>query len=203
MIDASLEPAVPARPENALSDLTRLAVAAQTRRGEEDLLWRQARPRLLRIALALRVPVADAPDIVQDVLIAAHRALARFDPARGTFEGWLGAILVRRARNFERFRRRRDLFLDALRALGMPIAARAPVDLEPVEARMLVDRLLGGLSASQREVVALYEIGGFSADETAGILRLTPAGVRSIARDARRRLAEAARGPAGAATEGP
>ena len=186
------------------SDLARLALAARAGRGaEEERLWQAAHPRLVRLALALGVPAGDVPDLVQDALFAAHRALGRFDPGAGSFEAWLGTILIRRARNLARSRRRRRVFLDALRAIGLPVAPRSPQALERLEARLVVERLIGCLSVSQREVVALYEIGEMDAAESARILGLTPAGVRSIARDARRRLAEEARGPAGAGKERP
>jgi RNA polymerase sigma-70 factor (ECF subfamily) len=186
------------------SDLGRLALAARAGRGaEEERLWQAAYPRLVRIALALGVPAGDVPDLVQDALFAAHRALRRFDPGAGSFEAWLGTILIRRARNLARSRRRRRVFLDALRAIGLPVAPRSPQALERLEARLVVERLIGCLSVSQRDVVALYEIGEMDAAESARILGLTPAGVRSIARDARRRLAEEARLPAGAGKKRP
>ena len=194
----------PSQGEARVSDLARLALAARAGRGaEEERLWQAAHPRLVRIALALGVPAGDVPDLVQDALFAAHRALRRFDPGAGSFEAWLGTILVRRARNLARSRRRRRVFLDALRAIGLPVAPRSPQALERLEARLVVERLIGCLSVSQREVVALYEIGEMGAAESARILGLTPAGVRSIARDARRRLAEEARRPAGAGKERP
>ena len=184
MTDVSMEAIV-------TSDLARLAIAARATRGaEEERLWQVVRPRLVRIALALGVPAAEVPDLVQDVLFAAHRALSRFDPGAGSFEGWMGAILVRRARNLARSSRRKRLFLEALRAFGVRVVPPSPGGLDHLEARLTIERLLGLLSASQRDVIALYEIGEMGADETARILGLTPAGVRSIARDARLRLAE-------------
>jgi len=185
-------------------DLARLALAARASRGaEEERLWQAARPRLVRIALALGVPAADVPDLVQDALFAAHRALRRFDPGAGSFEGWIGTIIVRRAQNLARSRRRRRRFLDALRTIGLPVAPRSAPALDRLEARLVIERLLGCLSVSQREVVALYEFGEMDAAEAARVLGISAAGVRSIARDARRRLAEEARGPAGAAKEKP
>ena len=90
------------------SDLAKLALAARAGRGaEEERLWQAAHPRLVRIALALGVPAGDVPDLVQDALFAAHRALRRFDPGAGSFEAWLGTILIRRARNLARSRRRK------------------------------------------------------------------------------------------------
>jgi len=183
-------------------DLVRLALAARAGRGvEEERLWEVVRPRLVRIALSLGVPAADVPDVVQETLFAAHRALGRFDPGAGSFEGWLGTILVRRARNLARSRCRRWRILELFRTIGLPVAARSPQALDRLEARLVVERLLGCLSVSQREVVALNEIGELDAAETAQVLGLTPAGVRSIARDARRRLAEEARRPAGTGKE--
>jgi RNA polymerase sigma-70 factor (ECF subfamily) len=204
-MDSFLEAVVtsPSQGDAPASDLALLALAARAGGGaEEERLWEAARPRLIRIALALGVPVADVPDLVQDALFAAHRALERFDPGTGSFEAWIGTILIRRARNLARWRRRRQLFLDALRTIGLPGPPRFPEALDRLEARLVVERLLGSLSVSQREVVALYEIGEMDAAETARILGLTPAGVRSIARDARRCLAEEARRPAGAGKEG-
>ena len=201
--------ALPEMSDAQLPDLARLAVEASAGRragAGEERLWQVARPRLVRMALALGVPASDVPDIVQDALFAAHRALGRFDPGAGSFEAWIGTILVRRARNLARARRRRRIFLDALRAVGLPARPRSPHGIAGVEARLVVERLLGCLTDSQREVVALYEIGEMDAAGTAQALGITPAGVRSIARDARRRLAEEARrgadSPGGAAGAG-
>jgi DNA-directed RNA polymerase specialized sigma24 family protein len=75
-----------------------------------------------------------------------------------------------------------------------PGPLNGPVEIERLEARLVLERLLSCLTDCQREVVALYEIGELSADEVARAVGCTPPGVRSIARDARIRLSEAARG---------
>lgn len=152
-----------------------------------------AAPRLTRIALALGVPAQDVPDLVQDTLLAAHRARRSFDPARGGFETWTATILVRRARNLRRGERRRRALGAVLGTLGRGTPPRGRPEIDRLEARLTLDRLVSCLSDSQREVVALYEIGELSAEEAARILGHTAAGVRSIARDARTRLADAAR----------
>jgi RNA polymerase sigma-70 factor (ECF subfamily) len=155
-----------------------------------ERLWAAVRPRLLRIALALGADPDSAPDTVQESLWAAHRNLHRFDASRSSFTGWLGVILVRRLRNRRRAAARRRRLLAALRLVP---SARSDAGRSAVEARLTVERLLHSLTERQREVVALYEIGELGAAEVALVLDLTPAGVRSIARDARRRLADAAR----------
>jgi RNA polymerase sigma-70 factor (ECF subfamily) len=183
----SLEEALANRPD----DVEPLAVLVDAARaGDEratNLLYEQVRPRLLRMALALGVDAGDAADLVQETLWAAHRNLRRFDAGRASFEGWLGTILVRRSRNrwraLARGRRLVRALTDSARRSAAP-GARA------VEARLTVGRLLESLTRRQREVVALYEIDGLSAEEVAGVLGISAAGVRSVARDARRKLAE-------------
>jgi RNA polymerase sigma-70 factor (ECF subfamily) len=178
--------------------LAALAVAARDGdRTAGERLYEQARPRLLRLALSLGVDPDAAGDLVQDTLWAAHRALARFDPSRGSIEGWLATILVRRAHNRRRALARRLRLVDSFRRQG---PKSTPPASGAVEARITLGRLLDSLTDRQRQVVALYEIGELGAEETSRILGLTPAGVRSIAHDARKRLGKAAR-EAGVFTE--
>jgi RNA polymerase sigma-70 factor (ECF subfamily) len=152
-----------------------------------ERLFEEARPRLIRVALSLGVDPDSAADLAQESLLSAHRNFHRFDPEKGSFEGWTSIILLRRARNLQRSRWRRWRMLRVVRA-SAPYSNSA--GSRAVEARITLQRLLRELTDRQREVIALYEIAGLSAGETAAILDLTPAGVRSTARDARRRLTE-------------
>jgi len=171
-----------ADPVAALVDAARGGDADAT-----DRLYAKVRPRLLRIALALGVDPEDAADLAQETLWAAHRSLGRFDATRASFEGWLGTILVRRARNRWRALARGRRMLQALAASGW---SSSEAGRRAVEARLTLRRLLDRLTRRQSEVIALYEIDELSAEEVAGILGISAAGVRSLARDARRRLAE-------------
>jgi len=175
---------------NHRDDADPLAALVKSARGGDEAaigrLYACVRPRLLRIALALGVDPDDAADLVQETLWAAHRNLGRFDTARASFEGWLGTILVRRARNrWRSLARGRRL----LKAFATSSRTSSEAGSHAVEARLTLNRLLEQLTRRQREVVALYEIDGLSAEEVAGILDITAAGVRSVARDARRKLA--------------
>ena len=185
---------------DARTDL--LALVRGAREGDRetaDRLYAEVRPQLLRIALALGADPETAADTVQESLWAAHRALQRFDPSQASFLGWLGVIVVRRLRNRRRAAARRKRLPEALR-----LAPRGGVDpgQRVLEARLTLRRLLRQLTDRQREVVALYEIGELDAGEVARMLDLTPAGVRSIARDARNRLTDAARAEGGAGEDG-
>ena len=166
------------------------AAAIETMPRTRDQDFAAMRRKLIRIALALGIGPEDAKDLAQESLLSAHRNLHRFDPAKGSFEGWMSVILVRRARSWQRSATRRWSMLYALRTFA---TGRAPSGTGPVEARLTLDRLLRELTPRQREVVALYEIGGLSAAEVGNRLDITAAGVRSIARDARRRLTACAR----------
>jgi RNA polymerase sigma-70 factor, ECF subfamily len=178
-------------PEARADDLSFLALrAARGEAGAADRLWAAVRPRLSRIALAIGIPPDDVPDLVQDALFAAHRRLRSFDPQKGTIEAWLSASLVRRARNAFRAERRRRRMVERFGAFFERRARSRPMDA--VEARLTLNRLLRELTDGQREVVALYEIGEFTAEDTGRLLGISAAGVRSIARDARIRLGEAA-----------
>jgi RNA polymerase sigma-70 factor (ECF subfamily) len=168
-----------------------LASLVESARGGDEAatgrLYACVRPRLLRIALALGVNPDDAADLVQETLWSAHRNLGRFDVNRASFEGWLSTILVRRTRNrWRSVARGRRL----VRALAGSTRTSSEPGSHAVEARLTLHALLEHLTRRQREVVALYEIDGLSAEEVAGILDISAAGVRSLARDARRKLAE-------------
>ena len=120
--------------------------------GATDRLFREARPMLLRIALAMGIDPDGAADLVQETLWAAHRGLGRFDPARGKLHGWLATILVRRLHNRRRAQARRLRLLDAFRHERR--VAEPPTD-RAIEARLTLARLLESLTDRQRQVVAL------------------------------------------------
>jgi RNA polymerase sigma-70 factor (ECF subfamily) len=193
-VQAMTDPDPVTRGSASAPDLLRLVESA--RRGDRDgadQLYSEVRPRLLRIALAMGADPDSASDTVQECLWAAHRNLHRFDSGQASFPGWLSVILVRRLRNRRRADARRTRLFEALRLSPARVEAGAQ---RVVEARLTLARLLRALTDRQREVVALYEIGELDAAEAARALGLTPAGVRSIARDARRKLSEAASGAA-------
>jgi RNA polymerase sigma-70 factor (ECF subfamily) len=136
------------------------------------------------------VAPGDIPDLVQDTLVAAHLNLEKFDPARGSVQTWVTTILAHLRLNLLRRRARRVRCLEALvgeTGRGQVRCGGIAGGASP-SGRDLVD-MLAGLSRRQRQVLTVYAIGGLSARETGRVLGLTAAGVRSIARDARNRLA--------------
>lgn len=169
--------------------LEQLAVAARAGKpGAAEELCDRARRCLVTVARSLGVPSAEVPDLVQEVLLAAWRRLDRYDPARGSFIGWLTPGLRGRAYNLGRGELRRSRFLRRLRVLPGALDRERPDPRSRLEARLTLEVLLATLTRCQRAVLELYDLGGLSSGETARVLDIAPAGVRSIARDARRRL---------------
>ena len=86
-------------------------LAERFRRGDEDALeeiLRRAGPILCRVLAARRryrwVALDELEEVVADALLAAFRVREGFDPARGSFVGWLFAFARNGARNFARLR---------------------------------------------------------------------------------------------------
>jgi RNA polymerase sigma factor (sigma-70 family) len=65
-------------------------------------------PLVYRVARKRGLQDADAADVTQEVLQAVSRAVRRleYDPARGTFRGWLGAVARSKLNNFLAARQR-------------------------------------------------------------------------------------------------
>jgi RNA polymerase sigma-70 factor, ECF subfamily len=148
------------------TELATLVAAAA--RGEHDALerlYRQCCDRVYGIALRLLRQAQDAEEVVVDVFQQVWQEAARYDPARGTVEAWLGRIAHSRA--LDRLRRRRarpdqdaGLDPDALHP-DHPDAAytecedAAPALLALYEEGHLVRRALAELSPEQQRCVGL------------------------------------------------
>ena len=134
--------------------------------------------------LIVRDPVA-AEDIAQEAMLAAIRALDRFDRRR-PFAPWLHRIVVNRAIDWSRARAlRREVSTD-----GLP----DPVDPDPNRDR---DRFSGELMTAlaalppeSRAVVVLRYLLGYTPGEIARMLGLRRGTVNSRIRRALDRLAE-------------
>jgi len=148
--------------------------------------------------------VQDAEDALQDALLGAWRGLAGFE-GRGSLRAWLYRITTNACLRLLRRRPRRLLSadygpaFDQVDDLGEPVAE--PVWLEPYptpegrwELRESVElafvAALQHLPATQRAVLILREVLGFSAAEVAGILDTSPAAVNSALQRARRAVDE-------------
>ncbi len=110
--------------------------------------------RICRFAVVVAGPDGDPEDIAQDALLKAITKLDRFDPGRGSMEGWLWRIVANTAKDATRRARLRALLTERL-------GRREPaiVDLEDVAVeRLAAGELLaaiGRLSPRDRQLLGL------------------------------------------------
>jgi RNA polymerase sigma-70 factor (ECF subfamily) len=140
----------------------------RARAGDLDAFERlveRSLPEVYRLAAGIVGP-DDARDVAQEVFVAAWRELPRLrDNAR--FEPWLRSIVMNRARNTLRARRRRptvSLIHDGVASTAEPIAA--------AQRRLDIERALQDLNADQREVIVLHYLLDLPLREVADVLRV-------------------------------
>jgi RNA polymerase sigma-70 factor (ECF subfamily) len=182
-------------------------VAAPAERGDAELLsahvagdrdafaelFRRHRDRLWAVALRTLGDREEAADALQDALLSAHRAAARFrgDSAVTT---WLHRIVVNAC--LDRVRRRRS-------HPTVPLPDRSgshpddppPGGTEPAapatdhDTVMVVREALAQLPADQRTAIVLVDLQGYQVAEVAEILQVAEGTVKSRCSRGRARLA--------------
>lgn len=136
----------------------------------------------------------EALDLVQETFVAAHRALARYQPDR-PMRRWLATIALNKCRDWRRRRVVRRLFAFALPLddMSTQIAEdRALPDKEVADREEMarVSRAIADLPAALREPLVLHTLQDLSQAETAAILAISEKAVETRIRRARARLAE-------------
>jgi RNA polymerase sigma-70 factor (ECF subfamily) len=160
------------------SELSRLMVEAQRGDGQayEGLLRRVA----VLVQALVRRRAGDVPwcdDVVQESLVALHRARHTYDPAR-PFVPWLYAIAQNRLVDALRVQRRR--LLRELDPAHVPEPARLPVQ-ERDALRGDIRRAVATLPDRQRRVIELLKLEELSVREVAAQLGMSEANVKVTA----------------------
>jgi RNA polymerase sigma-70 factor (ECF subfamily) len=199
--------------------MTEAAVLTRARAGDEEAFRSLVEPYRHELQLhCYRIlgSLQDAEDLLQETLLAAWRALDKFE-GRASMRSWLYRIATNRCLNALRDRGRRAPELQA--ALSAPTRTAAPPWLEPYPDVMLegIADLAPGpdaryetkeavalafvtglqqLAPRQRAVLVLRDVLGFQASEVAGMLETSEASVNSALQRARATLES--RAPLGA-----
>jgi RNA polymerase sigma-70 factor (TIGR02960 family) len=187
---------------------------ADARRGDEaafELLVGRHRRELYAHCYRMLGSVQDAEDALQEALLGAWRGLAGFE-GRSSLRAWLFRVATNACLRLRSRRPRRMLSFDHGPArsdthdLGEPVTGPVwlepwpdePATEEPDPAAAYLRResvelafvaALQHLPGTQRAVLLLREVLGFSAAEVAGILDTSPASVNSALQRARATVA--------------
>ncbi len=176
------------------------AFLQRLRQGDGDAfeeLLRRHTGQLLAVARRLLSNEEDARDAVQDAFLSAVRSLERFD-GQASLGTWLHRIVVNAALSKLRSRRRHpEKPIEELlpKFLGDGHQARPPRDwpdpsaaLLQQETRDAVRRHIEELPEDYRTVLLLRDIEELDTDETARLLDLSPAAVKTRLHRARQAL---------------
>jgi RNA polymerase sigma-70 factor (ECF subfamily) len=130
---------------------------------------------------------ADLEDLAQELFLVVRRKLDRFDGRN--LPGWLYAIALRVASGHRRRAWvRRVFFRDSSTEIA---PAPSPADLlERKEGQLLLDGVLGAMSARRRTAFVLFEIEGYSGEEIARLEGVPEATVRTRLFHARKEFRE-------------
>ena len=166
-------------------------VLASAQTGDElafAALWRWLHPPLVRWLTV--VAPGNVDDVASEVWLSVTRGLASFEGGEGEFRGWVFTVARRRAVDWARHRERQPK-LATLDGID-PVDPSAEIS-SLVEAATALDAalaLLQGLTAEQREVVALRVIVGLTVRETAAVVNKTEGAVRVLCHRGLRTLAQ-------------
>ena len=133
---------------------------------------------------------ADVPDAVSLSLIAIHRGLGTFDPARGSLRVWEYRIVDRTTRRFARLGRSlasRMVQWDDVELEGVAVPTEELMSTN--ELRRLWDELSAKMSEEQREVLELHVLCGLTGAEIAALKGWNENTTRSLVTLAKQELA--------------
>jgi RNA polymerase sigma-70 factor, ECF subfamily len=167
--------------------------------GDEEaftLLYRRRQPAIYRFVLHMSGRPAVAEDVTQEVFMTLIRDAKRFDPARGTLNGFLFGIARNHMRKrWEQERRLVPLADDAEERGELAASGSAGTDEFSVrETVFRVRHAIATLPENYREVVVLCDLEEMSYDEAASALGSPVGTVRSRLHRARAMLLEKLRG---------
>ena len=162
--------------ERASDDAALVAAACRDRR-EFARLYERYVDRLYRYALARTGSETAADDIVSETMVAALEGIARFDPGRGSFSGWLFAIAARKLADRGRRHGRVRRLMGRLRGVDDANEDALETVIRGEDAA-LARRLLAGLSARDRDLVLLRYSAGLNSVEIAEALGISSGAAR-------------------------
>jgi RNA polymerase sigma-70 factor (ECF subfamily) len=173
----------PASVPEGISDLQLAERVAAADGAAFELLMRRHNRRLYRIALSVLRDAADAEDALQESYLTAYRAIGTFR-GESSLATWLSRLVLNQCLARRRREQRRDNIVPIVR--GAEDLDTLEVDVETpdrslvrAEIRELLERKVGELPDDFRTVFVMRSIEEMSVEETAQLLSIPEATVRS------------------------
>lgn len=190
---------MPPDPVSHHADAALVAQAQAGHAGAFDALVLHHQQVVFAVAVRMLGDRDEAQDVAQDAFVQAYRGLAGFR-ADAKFSTWLIAITLNLCRNRRRWwaRRRRVIAASLDETAGTEDGALpheavdpAPLPDQEVARRERQRQVMGRLQQlrpSEREIIVLRDIEGYSYEEIAGLLRCQVGTVKSRLNRARLQL---------------
>lgn len=179
--------------ENILSRSQSL-VAAETREDTRRAFQAKMdsiRTELYNFAYRLTGTREDAEDLLQESYFKAYKYFHQLRD-RSKFKEWIFQITANQFRNtLKRKKREQVYFVDEFEEAGLVPQQQSDDPDVRAERRDQSDRIkaaIADLDPKMREALVLFELQGFSIEETARILQISPGTVKSRLHYARKRL---------------
>jgi RNA polymerase sigma-70 factor (ECF subfamily) len=133
------------------------------------VLFDRYKKLVLSIALKIVRDPGEAEDVTQTVFLDAYRAVAQFDPRKGSTKVWLMQYAYHRAINRRQHLQVRDFYqgTELKEMETRPVDTRATLGLSSPEAKALVRQSLSALSDKQKSVIQMACYDGLSMREIA------------------------------------
>lgn len=172
-------------------DVAALARVAQGDRQALGIVVRRHQAAVYRFARSLCPGPAAAQDVLQETFVAVLRHAGSFR-GEGSVRGWLFRIARNQAASSRRKRSGEPTQMESLEILGSEAgwgAAAPDQTWERLATRDALNKGLSALGEEDREILLLRDVEGFSGPETASLLELSLAAMKSRLHRARLRLA--------------
>lgn len=186
-----MDQAVIERHRDTNSDVDRLVRAAQN--GDHDAfesLLRRNDPEL-RILATRIVGWSATDDVLQEAYLRAFRALAKFEPGRGSFKAWLCRIVYSCSIDWLRQSRRRTDRDVGMRLDNRESASPAPGPQEIAASRAHLAAVFDALPVDERVAAILVDGLGFDYVSAGRIVKVAPGTLASRLHRARKRVRQA------------
>ncbi len=133
------------------------------------------------ISLKILRDPGEAEDVMQNVFLEVFRAVAQFDPAKGSTKGWLVQYAYHRAINRRQYLMARGYYSQAGVEDVEPLVVQDQGGIgkfAPGELKLLLKKGLATLNTPQRRVIEMASFEGFTMKEIASETRESLVNVR-------------------------